>query len=150
MKSGNSGAYLDLYKYYESTASSVKGAMFKNLTWVFGIASGLLAFIYSSAMKAPIPNSQISLSQVSALVLFSGIIICAYALVSIYESAQHIRKNWGMAEKCKSEVPALTNIVGTKAKSDEGWLYGVKVCRRLFWVAIGYGVAFGYTFSLIV
>jgi len=146
----DSDAYLDLYKHFEAAASSVKGAMFKNLTWLFGIASALLAFVYSLAVKEPVANPQVSLNQVSILVLVSGIYICAYALVSIFESAQHIRNNWDLSSSCVSGVPALSNIMDNQEKYENGWLYGVKVCRRLFWVTVGYGFAFGYTFFLIV
>ena len=148
--SENKDVYLDLYKHYESAASSVKGAMFKNLTWIFGIASALLAVIYSNALKELPPDSKISLEQISLLVFLSGEFICAYALVSIYESAQHIRKNWDMADTCKLKVPALKSILGDKTISVVGWLYGVPVCRRLFYVVIGYGAAFIYTYWLFV
>lgn len=147
----NKDDYLGLYKHFEDTASNVKGAMFKNLTWIFGIASGLLAFIYSYALKEPITNPQIPFSQVSILILFAGVFICIYAVVSIFESAHHIKSNWDMAEKCKSKVPALVEVIGAQVISNEaGWLYGVMICRRLFWVAIGYGLAFIYTFFLIM
>ena len=90
----NKDDYLELYKHFEETASSVKGAMFKNLTWIFGIASGLLAFIYSYAMKEPISNPQIPFVQVSILVLLSGVFI-AYMRWFLFMNQHIISKTIG-------------------------------------------------------
>ena len=53
--------HLELWKYFNDRASSVKGAMFNTITWIIGFAAGILAFVFYNLAEFDDTNGVISL-----------------------------------------------------------------------------------------
>ena len=107
----NDDDYLELWKYFEDKAISVKGAMFNTITWIIGFAAALLGFIFAKISDFDPSKSEIGLPLLMILLSIAGIVICIYAFFAIGESAKHIRKNWDRADRCMEEIEGIDKIV---------------------------------------
>jgi hypothetical protein len=103
--------YLNLWKYFEDKATSIKGAMFNTITWIIGFAAALLGFIFSKITDFEPSKAEIPLSLLMILLSIAGLVICLYAFFALGESAKHINKNWMRAERCMYEIEGLNNLV---------------------------------------
>jgi hypothetical protein len=102
--------YLDLWKYFEDRADSVKEAMFNSVTWAVGFAAAVMSLAATTLID--FGGSALHLKH-PILVLAAaivGLILCAYALILISESAGHIRRNWARAQRCKDNVEGLNSL----------------------------------------
>ena len=107
----NDDDYLELWKYFQDKAISVKGAMFNTVTWIIGFAAALLGFIFAKISDFDPFNSEIPLPLLMIMLSIAGIVICVYAFFAIGESAKHIRKNWNRADRCMEKIEGIDEIV---------------------------------------
>jgi hypothetical protein len=110
--------YLNLWKYFQDKAISVKGAMFNTITWIIGFAAALLGFIFAKISDFdPMKAKIITLPLLMILLSIAGIVICIYAFFAIGESAKHIRKNWDRRDRCMNEIKGLNKIIIKEAEN---------------------------------
>lgn len=139
---------LDLWKYFQDRATSVKGAMFNTLTWVIGFAAILLGFIFTNLAKNEETKAPVTLETLMIFASLAGLALCLYAFFAICESAKHIQKNWVFADNCKDKISGLDKIL--KIDSDDGQKAAMPVWKRLgiivglftsaFVVILGYAI----------
>jgi hypothetical protein len=140
--------YLDLWKYFDDKATSVKGAMFSTITWIIGFAGALLGFIFVKLADFDLSKASIPLSWLFTSISIAGILICVYAFFALGESAKHIKNNWGYADKiCRDNIEGLREIVlpekvEKKDKLTAIW-YQLGIVVLLFLVAFVVILAFG-------
>jgi len=106
--------YLELWKYFEDKATSVKGAMFNTITWVIGFAAALLGFIFAKITDFDTSKALIPLPLLMILLSIAGLVICLYAFFALGESAKHIDKNWTSAKRCMKEIEGLGKLIISK------------------------------------
>ena len=68
--------YLELWKYFQDKAISIKGTMFNTITWIIGFAAALLGSLFSQLTNFESSNAKISLSTLMFLVSIVGLVIC--------------------------------------------------------------------------
>ena len=110
--------YLELWKYFEDKATSVKGAMFNTITWVIGFAAALLGFIFAKITDFDSSNSKIPLPLLMILLSIAGLLICLYAFFALGESAKHINRNWTRANRCKDKIEGLNELIISRELED--------------------------------
>jgi hypothetical protein len=106
--------YVDLWKYFQDKATSIKGAMFNTITWIIGFAAALLGFVFAKLADFDSSKAAIPLPMLMISISIAGMVICLFAFFALNESAKHIQDNWGYADNCKQNIEALRNIVGAK------------------------------------
>jgi hypothetical protein len=140
--------YLDLWKYFDDKATSIKGAMFSTITWIIGFAGALLGFMSVKLADFDPSKAAISLSWFMRSISIAGIMICVYALFALGESAKHINNNWIYADKiCRENLEGLREIVSSskaeqKDKSMPIW-YRLGIVVLLFLCAFMAMLAIG-------
>lgn len=111
--------YLDLWKYFESRADQLKEDMFKTLTWVIGFAAAVLGFIVNEFVDLDPAKPLINHKGLAAIFCLVGLALCIYAAFLLSEFAEHIKRNWERAKRCKGEVKGLSYIIeGTSFDSN--------------------------------
>jgi hypothetical protein len=133
--------YLELWKYFQDKASSVKGAMFNTITWLIGFQAGLLGFILSKQSNFNPCYSSISLSLLTFSLSFAGIILFIFSLISIHESKKHIKNNWESADKCLWRIENLDLIVKHDRKKTF-FFDTFHIWNQLLFVQFIFGLAF--------
>ncbi len=108
--------YLELWKYFQDKATSVKGAMFNIITWILGFAAAILGFIFVNLAKDKAKNPTMTLEELILYASLSGGALCIYAFMALGESAKHIYNNWTFADNCKNEIEGLSEILSTDTK----------------------------------
>src|SRR5262245_37962814 len=103
--------YLDLYKFFESRAETIKAGMFASVTWVLGFAAAVLGFAVSTFADFEGGVVLVKHPQAGIVSSFAGIALCAYALFLVYDAAHHIGRNWDRAGECQGKVTGLTAVI---------------------------------------
>lgn len=132
--------YLDLWKYFQDKATSVKGAMFNTITWIIGFAAALLAFIFANLTDYDSSKAAISLSMLVILASIAGLVICLYAFFALGESAKHINNNWDNADRCFHNIAGLREIVFPEGEEKKESV--VKIWNQLRIVVFLFSAAF--------
>ena len=114
--------YVDLWKYFEDKATSIKGAMFNTITWIIGFGGALLGFIFAKLADFDLSKASIPLSMLMISIAGAGIAICWFAFFALGESGKHIANNWAYADNCWKKIKGLSEIVPWK---EEGKRYKV-------------------------
>jgi hypothetical protein len=114
--------YVDLWKYFEDKATSIKGAMFNTITWIIGFAGALLGFIFAKLSDFDLSKASISLPMLMICISVAGLLICLFAFFALGESAKHITNNWAYADNCSKKLKELSEIV---TWNEEGKRYKV-------------------------
>ena len=128
--------YVDLWKYFDEKATSVKGAMFNTTTWVIGFASALLCFIFVNLAKFESTKAVVSLSTLITVVSIAGLAICLYAFFALGESAKHIRNNWEYANHCKSQIEGMEEIFKAGGNNKVGKIWNqLRIIVAIFTIA---------------
>ncbi len=125
----NGENYLDLYKYFNDKAISVKGAMFTTITWIIGFAAALLAFVFAKLSESYPADAAMSLSSLVICACLAGMVICIYAFISLAESAKRIKDYRSYIEDCLKDFDDLNVIIGSEKGIDKTWLS--KIWNRL-------------------
>jgi hypothetical protein len=120
--------YIDLWKYYQDKAISVKGAMFNTITWIIGFAAALLGFIFAKISNFDCTKAIISLPCLIVLLSIAGIVICLYAFMALGESAKQIRKHWKRADNCWEKIEGIKKIVDKREENEET---GIQIWNQL-------------------
>lgn len=121
--------YLELWKYFQDKATSVKGTMFNTITWIVGFAAALLGFLFTKLTDFESANAEITLPKLMILVSMAGLVICLYAFFVLSESAKHIRNNWHYADCCLKKIEGLDKIVFSRRAETKDNL--VKIWNQL-------------------
>ncbi|MHC4560556.1 MAG: hypothetical protein ACYS80_25020 [Planctomycetota bacterium] len=124
----NQEEYIDLWKYFQDRAISVKGAMFNTITWIIGFAAALLGFIFAKISDFNCTGAKISLPCLMILLSIAGIVICIYAFIALYESAKQIRKHWNRADNCWKKIEGINEIVDKREVNGE---IGIQIWNQL-------------------
>ena len=111
--------YLKLWTHFQNNAVSVKGALFKTITWVIGFAAALLAFVFANLVDFDAANASLSFSMLMLSVSGAGLAICVFAFFAIGESAKHIKNNWDYADRCMNQIKGLKKIVLSKEAQEK-------------------------------
>jgi hypothetical protein len=106
--------YLDLWKYFQEKATSVKGAMFQTITWIIGFAAALLAFGFAKVTDFDPSKAVIPLPWLMVGISIAGFFICSFAFLALNESAKHIKRNWDYADNCLRNIKGLSEIVSSQ------------------------------------
>ena len=131
--------YLELWKYYQDKAISVKGAMFKTITWLIGFAAALLAFIMDKLIHFPSSNTEVSIQVLISIVSIAGIVICIFGRVALKESDMRISKYWEYANNCRVNIENPNDII---LENDAEKTASVVIrLRRIVWFFL---IAFGF------
>ncbi|GJQ57270.1 MAG: hypothetical protein D8M57_19410 [Candidatus Scalindua sp. AMX11] len=109
--------YLNLWKYFQDKAISVKGAMFNTITWIIGFAAALIGFIFAKISDYDPLKAKISLPLFMIPLSIAGIVICIYAFFAQGESAKNIRKNLDSSDRCMVEIKGLDKIVAKETEN---------------------------------
>ena len=110
--------YLELWKYFQDKATSVKGAMFNTITWILGFAAVILGFIFTNLAKDEATNPKLTLEELMLFASLAGGVLCMYAFFALGESAKHINNNWVFAENCKNKIKGLNELLSTNISKD--------------------------------
>lgn len=112
--------YIHLWQYFENGADMLKDRLSTMTTWLFGLNSALLGFVFGtpviafdsvgSAVRAP--------AFVLALAL-AGCVLCLYSFVLIYDYGKHIRRNWDRADRLSAELPLVEYGLKGKAAGED-------------------------------
>ena len=103
--------YLDLWKYFQGRADSLKESMFESVTWIIGFAAAVLGFVLAEFIDLNDSNMVINHRGLAILFCAVGIVFCIYALFLLGEFAAHIQGNWDRANECEKQVEGLTSII---------------------------------------
>jgi hypothetical protein len=103
--------YLDLYKFFESRAETIKAGMFASVTWVLGFAAGVLGFAVSTFADFEGGAVTVKHPQAGVVASLAGIALCGYALFLLYDAAHHIGRNWERAGECQRKVAGLSEVI---------------------------------------
>jgi hypothetical protein len=131
--------------YFEDRAASIKGAMFKTLTWTIGFAAALLGFIFAKLSDFDTSNKNVTLPLplplpvLVTIAAIAGLIICAYSLLAINESAKHIQANWDRAKHCESHVKDCGHILRPREGQKRTTM---KIWNQLRIIVVLFGLAF--------
>lgn len=109
--------YMHLWQYFSDRADMLKDRLWTMATWLFGLNSALLGFIFGTPLIAF--DSAGSAVRAPAFVLalaLAGCVLCLYAFVLIYDYGEHIRRNWNRADRLSAELPLVEYALGGKAK----------------------------------
>jgi hypothetical protein len=131
--------YYELWMYFQSKATSVKGAMFSTITWILGFAAGLLGFIFVHVMDHDPCKAVLSIGTVIILLSLAGLTLCGYAYFAINESAKHISNNWSYADRCLKKIKGMGEIVDYNSDVNQK---GLKIWDRLTIIVVLFAVAF--------
>jgi uncharacterized membrane protein len=92
--------YIDLYKFFQSRADTIKASMFASVTWVVGFAAAVLGFVVATFVDFSTDTVTVKHPMAAIISSCAGVILCVYALFLLYDAANHIRGNWDRANTC--------------------------------------------------
>jgi hypothetical protein len=102
--------YIDLYKFFQLRADSIKTSLFQSVTWVVGFAAAILGFVFNKCFDFE-STSSVTIQEDFGIVLCSvGGLLCLYGLFLLYDGRNHILGNWDLANQCAAEVPNLEKL----------------------------------------
>jgi len=102
---------LKLWEHYEERADSIKKSMVANTTWLLGFASAILAFTFEKFFVFSAQSVEVKAAGFAALFCGAGVVICIYALFTLEEFGNHIKRNWDDADYFRvkaGDMPPLT------------------------------------------
>jgi hypothetical protein len=108
--------YLELWEHYQDRADSVKESMFENTTWLVGIASAILGFIFSQFLEFKPSEIIIRQPAFGLLTSAAGTLVSVYALLMLNEFGDHIRTNWGNADYCRCRLLGMPPLPGKRKR----------------------------------
>jgi len=112
--------YIHLWQYFSDRADMLKDRLWTMATWLFGLNSALLGFIFGTPLIAfdSVGSAVRAPAFVLALAL-AGCVLCLYAFVLIYDYGKHIQRNWDRAGRLSAELPLVEYALGGKAKVEQ-------------------------------
>ena len=118
--------YVQLYQFFQSRADDIKAALFGSVTWILGFAAAIMGFTVVTFFDLSAAPARIKFPWLGMIACFVGVLHCVYALLLLYDGANHIRGNWDRANKCADHVedlPAFT--LGSRKRRSFGkvWLH---------------------------
>jgi hypothetical protein len=131
--------YLKLWMYFQDRADKIKEAMFKTLTWSIGFAAALLGFIFVKLTEFEASKAKVSLSELVTIISGAGLVICLYSWFMLLESGNHIQSNWKRADKCKTHITNLGEIVDAEPGKRRKV---IKIWHQLSFIVVLFGIAF--------
>src|SRR5262245_21045110 len=141
--------YCDLWRHSQSRADGLKSSMLTSVTWVVGLAVGLLVLAVTKFVDA---GGDVRHRWIVAAFCFLGLFLCGYARLILSEFANHIRTNWVQADAFRDKVPelkALLDAVSRKPEPDPQNA-SLRAWFKLIWVQVGIVVALVACAFLIV
>lgn len=109
-----------LWEYFEDRADMLKDRLWTMATWLFGLNSTILGFIFGMPLIAF--DSAVSAVGAPTFVLalaLVGCVLCLYAFVLIHDYGKHIQRNWDRANRLSAELPLVKFALGGKAKEQQ-------------------------------
>ena len=126
--------YKELYRFFESRADTIKATVLSTITWMFGLASVIMGFVFSELLNseemARLPQPYL------AVACGVGSALCVVALLVIADGKKHVDRNRGRSKRCLAKVRELevfldevnralknerTSGGPTKTESSEPW-----------------------------
>jgi hypothetical protein len=103
--------YVDLWKYFQERAETIKQNMFQTVTWLLGLSAGLLGYTLSTFVKFDTAQLSVKYPEFGLLFCALGLAICIYAGLLLHDYGSHIQSNWNRADYCKEKVAELDQII---------------------------------------
>jgi hypothetical protein len=115
--------WVELYQFYQSRADDIKAALFASVTWIIGFAAAVLGFVIVTFLDLTKEPLKIKFPWLAMLFCVVGCALCVYALLLLYDGANHIRANWKRADECEEHVKDLPRLaMGTvKRRTGKVW-----------------------------
>ena len=112
--------YFKLWMYFEDRADKIKAEMFSMFTWLSGLKTALLSFIFANLVNYDCAKAKLPLSVIVISATCTGLTLCLYSFFMISESGKHIDRNWKRADKFKTYILSLNSILEEiKLESDK-------------------------------
>ena len=97
---------ISLGQYFSDRADMLKDRLWTMATWLFGLNSALLGFIFGTPLIAFDSAGSAVRGPVFVLALaLAGCVLCLYGFVLIYDYGNHIQRNWDRAGRLSAELP---------------------------------------------
>jgi hypothetical protein len=131
---------IDLWKYFESRGQELKTAMLSLATWLTGFTAAALAFSLEKAMKFDAGFVRVSNPLLLVLMGLVGLGLVIYALIVVYEYADHITRTFDRSDKVRNLDSSLDPILGPRKPRDTPKFPAV--CAHVRNVVGAFGLAF--------
>jgi hypothetical protein len=108
---------IDLWKYFEDRADSLKERQWTVGTWILTLLSGLIVFAIDQGALAIAGNRLAALQPLPALGLgLLGILLCIYGWLVLFDYGRHIQRNWDRSGRVKKQIEGINLILIGKPK----------------------------------
>lgn len=147
----NADAAFALIKFYEDSASVVKGRTWTITAWVLTINSALFAFCFQLYTK----NSDIyGFIWIVAAICCVGILLCVFLIILIRDQGEHLRYYWTNENKIGAWNKSIQKLILQPSEIDDVLKpdYNAPVprfCKNLILLSGMFVVGFLGTFVLI-
>jgi hypothetical protein len=108
VKTIEEGDLIDLWKYFQDRADTLKERQWTIGTWIVTLLSGVAAFSLNQETLS-ITRTGVAIGKpLPALAIgVVGILICGYAWIVIRNYGLHIQRNWDRADRVKKQISDL-------------------------------------------
>jgi hypothetical protein len=131
---------VDLWKYFESRGQELKTAMISLSTWLTGFMAAALAFSLEKGMKFDAGSVRVSNPLLLVLMGFIGLGLMTYALIVVYEYADHIERAFARSDRVRDLDTSLDPILTRQTPKDTRKI--PKICAHVRNVVWAFGLAF--------
>jgi hypothetical protein len=142
--------YVELWKYFETRGSELKGTMLQVLTLLIGFAAAILGFAVDKTLsfsQPPFVKDPLLLMILS----LAGIAIAIYGEIVIREFAEHINRNFDRADYTRIGDRPLDEILAHSEAADFSKRKLPNICMTVRRITRSFGAAFvlGATIGLV-
>ncbi|MCF2490254.1 hypothetical protein [Dyadobacter sp. CY347] len=150
--------YVELWKHFNEDTEKIKDKLWTIASWLYGLMSGLLAFIVSYYTD----KGEGRENTLVFVMLLVGFLLSIYTCLMVSEYGKHVRSGWKKTNRLSDKIAGLGEVIGRQSDSNTHrkgiWalLYGKDeeeglppFAQRLVWLACGYALVF-LTLSLHV
>ncbi len=103
--------YLDLYKFFQNRADTLKASMFGTATWIIGFAVGLLVFVFATLTEYKDSTLVVLHQELGIICCGGGVLLCIYALIVLSITADHINGNWERSKFCEGQIDGIVAVI---------------------------------------
>ena len=108
---------IELWKYFEDRADSLKERQWTVGTWILTLLSGLIVFAIDQGALAIAGNRLAVHQPLPALGLgLVGIMLCIYGWLVLFDYGRHIQRNWDRSGRAKKQIKGIDLILIGKPK----------------------------------
>ena len=97
-------AYIQLWQHFENHGDGDKGRMIAVVTWILGVALGILGYIFTKNLECA-PGNSSSIESATPLFPALGLVVALFAGGMVLFFSRHADRNFKIASNCAGQLP---------------------------------------------